>query len=107
MACCFVVFCAALTGAACGQDKPGFEDKKPAPFPEADAGETASCETVKCSLDLKKVVSGCDDQVVVENATDHAFPSQRRIAPSSLTLQITPSPSPQTARSVGSSGRSV
>ncbi len=65
-ACSVLCACAVLAAAACAQDKPGFKDTKPAPFPEADASETASCETVKCSLDLKKVVSGCDDQVVIE-----------------------------------------
>ena len=60
---------------ACSSDREGYAQAPPSSFSgeEAGAGPEVACTTVKCSRDLRSVLSGCDDTVVVETcATGYA-----------------------------------
>ncbi|MBX3207133.1 MAG: IgGFc-binding protein [Labilithrix sp.] len=64
---CGVTLLAALLGNACSRDR-GFDEPLRTDF-DTDAEAPSppeECTTVKCSLDLKRVVSGCDDSIVIK-----------------------------------------
>ncbi|WP_146650930.1 hypothetical protein [Labilithrix luteola] len=61
-----------LTAAACGSKNDGFDDGRDHLIGEADAGADSapSCEGLRCSADLHKVIDGCTQNVVEECAPD-------------------------------------
>ncbi|OJY15850.1 MAG: hypothetical protein BGO98_24605 [Myxococcales bacterium 68-20] len=64
---CGATLLAALLANACSTDRSGFTPDTHKEFTQdAGATEDPSCSTVKCSRDLKRVVSGCDDSVTVK-----------------------------------------
>jgi len=65
---CSATLLFALLGHGCSSDKKGFAAPPRTEF-GLDAGtspEPTECTTVKCSRDLKRVVSGCDESIVVK-----------------------------------------
>lgn len=61
-----------LTAAACGSKNDGFDDGKDHLIGESDAGDAdaSSCEGLRCSADLHKVIDGCTQDVIQECASD-------------------------------------
>jgi IgGFc binding protein len=69
---CGAATLAAIAVNACSSDKPGFTPE-PDPISFSDASTPPGpqeCTTVRCSRDLKRVVSGCDESIVVKECSE-------------------------------------